>query len=43
VRSALTVFGPEIARHAQGRCSAANREPFLPLPASLPTREEDWI
>jgi NADH:ubiquinone oxidoreductase subunit F (NADH-binding) len=48
VRSALTVFTPEIARHAQGQCSAIDhgptaREPFLPLPASLPTREEDWI
>jgi NADH:ubiquinone oxidoreductase subunit F (NADH-binding) len=48
VRSALTVFEPEIARHARGQCSAINhgattREPFLPLPAGLPTREEDWI
>ncbi len=48
VRSALTVFQPEIARHARGQCSAINhgaasREPFLPLPPGLPTREEDWI
>jgi len=46
VRSALTVFAPELARHANGHCSATRagpREPFLPLPASLPTREEDWI
>ena len=58
VRSALAVFAPEIARHAQGHCSAINhsainhsainhrattREPFLPLPADLPTREEDWV
>ena len=47
VRSALTVFAPEIARHARGQCSAshhgaANRRPFLPLPAGLPTSEDDW-
>jgi NADH:ubiquinone oxidoreductase subunit F (NADH-binding) len=42
VRSALTVFAPEIARHARGQCSATNRKPFLPLPAGLPTSEEDW-
>jgi NADH:ubiquinone oxidoreductase subunit F (NADH-binding) len=42
VRSALTVFAPEIARHARGQCSAANRTPFLPQPAGWPTREEDW-
>ncbi len=47
VRSALTVFAPEIARHARGQCSAsrpgaANRKPFLPLPAGLPASEEDW-
>jgi NADH:ubiquinone oxidoreductase subunit F (NADH-binding) len=43
VRSALTVFAPEINRHARGQCSATNRRPFLPLPDGLPTREEDWI
>jgi NADH:ubiquinone oxidoreductase subunit F (NADH-binding) len=58
VRSALTVFAPEIALHAGGRCSAINhgaidhgaidhgaigRRPFLPLPASMPMTEEDWI
>ena len=58
VRSALTVFAPEIARHARGQCSATShgatshgatshgatgRKPFLPLPAGLPTSEEDWI
>ena len=47
VRSALTVFEPEIARHARGQCSAtnygaANRRPFLPLPQGMPTSEEDW-
>ena len=43
VRSALTVFEPEIHRHARGQCSATNRRPFLPLPDGLPTSEEDWI
>jgi NADH:ubiquinone oxidoreductase subunit F (NADH-binding) len=42
VRSTLTVFAAEIAVHAQGRCSARDRSPFLPLPAGLPTTEEDW-
>jgi len=42
VRSALTVFAPEITRHARGQCSATDRRPFLPLPAGLPTSEEDW-
>ena len=51
VRSALTVFAPEIARHARGQCSAAHhgaangaasRQPFLPLPGGIPTSEDDW-
>jgi NADH:ubiquinone oxidoreductase subunit F (NADH-binding) len=42
VRSALTVFEPEIRRHARGQCSATERRPYLPLPDGLPTREEDW-
>jgi NADH:ubiquinone oxidoreductase subunit F (NADH-binding) len=47
VRSALTVFAPEIRLHAQGHCSAVNhgatnRRPFLPLPDGMPTSEEDW-
>src|SRR6516162_454849 len=42
VRSALQVFGPEIGLHAQGRCSATDRTPYLPLPDRMPTREEDW-
>jgi NADH:ubiquinone oxidoreductase subunit F (NADH-binding) len=43
VRSALTTFAPEIARHARGQCSATNRRPFLPLPGGRPARDEDWI
>ncbi|HEY6494396.1 MAG TPA: NADH-ubiquinone oxidoreductase-F iron-sulfur binding region domain-containing protein [Trebonia sp.] len=43
VRSALTVFQPELARHEHGRCSAANCGPFLPLPADVPVHEEDWM
>ena len=42
VRSALTVFAPEISLHARGQCSATSRRPFLPLPDGIPTREEDW-
>ncbi len=42
VRSALTVFAPEISLHARGQCSATNRRPFLPLPDGIPTSEEDW-
>jgi NADH:ubiquinone oxidoreductase subunit F (NADH-binding) len=43
VRSALTVFGPEISLHATGHCSATNRRPFLPLPDGMPTTDDDWI
>jgi NADH:ubiquinone oxidoreductase subunit F (NADH-binding) len=47
VRSALTVFAPEISLHARGQCSASHhgatdRRPFLPLPDGLPTSEDDW-
>jgi NADH:ubiquinone oxidoreductase subunit F (NADH-binding) len=42
VRSALQVFAREIDVHGRGHCSATNRRPFLPLPAGLPTSEEDW-
>jgi NADH:ubiquinone oxidoreductase subunit F (NADH-binding) len=42
VRSALTVFAPEISLHARGQCSATNRKPFLPLPDGIPTSEDDW-
>jgi NADH:ubiquinone oxidoreductase subunit F (NADH-binding) len=42
VRSALTVFAPEISLHARGLCSATNRTPFLPLPDGMPTTEDDW-
>ena len=42
VRSALTVFAPEISLHERGQCSATNRRPFLPLPDGMPTTEDDW-
>jgi NADH:ubiquinone oxidoreductase subunit F (NADH-binding) len=42
VRSALRVFEPEFRLHGRGRCSAANRRPFLPLPDGIPTSEDDW-
>jgi NADH:ubiquinone oxidoreductase subunit F (NADH-binding) len=42
VRSALTVFAPELALHESGRCSAASRAPFLPLPDGPPMTEDDW-
>ena len=43
VASALTVFAPEIALHAQGHCSTTSRRPFLPLPDGMPTTEDDWF
>jgi len=42
VRSALTVFAPEISLHARGQCSATSRRPFLPLPDGIPTSDDDW-
>jgi NADH:ubiquinone oxidoreductase subunit F (NADH-binding) len=42
VRSALTVFAPEITLHERGQCSATSRRPFLPLPDGMPTTEDDW-
>ena len=36
VRSALTVFAPELRQHADGRCTATASQPFLPLPAPGP-------
>ncbi len=41
LRSALSVFGPEVRLHQQGRCSAAAGRPFLPVPAG-PSTEADW-
>ncbi|HEY1641276.1 MAG TPA: NADH-ubiquinone oxidoreductase-F iron-sulfur binding region domain-containing protein [Streptosporangiaceae bacterium] len=41
VASALAVFGPELERHARGRCHATSARPFLPVPAGAAT-EEDW-
>jgi NADH:ubiquinone oxidoreductase subunit F (NADH-binding) len=42
VRSALLVFAPELAWHERGRCTGANRRPFLPLPDGVPAHEDDW-
>jgi len=46
VRSALEVFGPEIDRHARGRCTAeiggGQRGPFLPLPPQQHIGEDGW-
>ena len=42
MRSALTVFAPEISVHGRGHCSATNRTPFLPLPDGIPMTEDDW-
>jgi NADH:ubiquinone oxidoreductase subunit F (NADH-binding) len=45
VRSALEVFGDEIAGHRRGSCTAgtaAGRAPFLPVPAGAPACKDDW-
>jgi NADH:ubiquinone oxidoreductase subunit F (NADH-binding) len=42
VRSALTVFAAELRLHERAMCSAGSRQPFLPLPAGAPARDEDW-
>lgn len=42
LRSALTVFADEVARHEAGRCSAGTYEPFLPIPADSPNHEDHW-
>ncbi|HEU5416462.1 MAG TPA: NADH-ubiquinone oxidoreductase-F iron-sulfur binding region domain-containing protein [Streptosporangiaceae bacterium] len=41
VRSALHVFGPELARHARGLCHATSARPFLPVPAGAAS-DADW-
>jgi NADH:ubiquinone oxidoreductase subunit F (NADH-binding) len=41
VTSALRVFGAELGEHGRGRCTAARRGQFLPLPAA-PLTELDW-
>lgn len=43
VRSALMTFAAELDRHEQGRCSAANSRPFLPIPRAAARTEEDWL
>jgi NADH:ubiquinone oxidoreductase subunit F (NADH-binding) len=42
VASALQAFSPELARHRQGRCSAANSKAFLPVPQAVARTETDW-
>ena len=42
VKSALTVFAPELARHERGKCSATDQNPFLPLPPGTPMTEPGW-
>jgi NADH:ubiquinone oxidoreductase subunit F (NADH-binding) len=42
VRSALTVFAGEIARHERGICMAPAGRPFLPLPGDPPLDDADW-
>ena len=41
VASALRTFGPELASHLAGRCTAATNQPFLPA-GSGPSTEADW-
>ncbi len=43
VRSALRTFAAEVALHQRGRCSAADRRPFLPVPQHTARSENDWI
>ena len=42
VRSALRVFGDEIASHARGECTGTSGSPFLPLPATPAIDDADW-
>lgn len=42
VRSALRVFGGEIAWHARGECTGPSGRPFLPLPAEPAIDDADW-
>jgi NADH:ubiquinone oxidoreductase subunit F (NADH-binding) len=42
LRSALTVFAPEVALHEAGGCSATTYQPFLPIPAGSPDHKDDW-
>ncbi|HWG01142.1 MAG TPA: NADH-ubiquinone oxidoreductase-F iron-sulfur binding region domain-containing protein [Trebonia sp.] len=43
VRSALRTFAGELDRHERGRCGAANRAPYLPVPSLTARTEEDWL
>jgi NADH:ubiquinone oxidoreductase subunit F (NADH-binding) len=44
VASALRVFAAELDHHQRGRCTAASRRPFLPVPspAGLRDTEQNW-
>jgi NADH:ubiquinone oxidoreductase subunit F (NADH-binding) len=43
VSSALTVFAEELTLHTKGHCSATTRQPFLPLPNTMPSTDADWM
>ncbi len=43
VASALRTFSAEVALHKAGRCSAASKKPFLPVPQATARAETDWI
>jgi NADH:ubiquinone oxidoreductase subunit F (NADH-binding) len=42
LRSALTTFAGEVQHHLGGQCSATDHTPFVPVPTSVPTTEQDW-
>jgi NADH:ubiquinone oxidoreductase subunit F (NADH-binding) len=41
VASALAAFGPEVAAHLRGRCTAPSGRPFLPV-GPPPATDDDW-
>lgn len=42
LRSALSTFGDEAARHLSGTCTATGPRPVLPIPAARPAWPGDW-
>jgi NADH:ubiquinone oxidoreductase subunit F (NADH-binding) len=42
VRSALEVFSEELSNHARNQCTGTSTQPFLPLPDTMPTTEDEW-